>query len=50
MKKILLTLCLALSLATVAKAQFFYGIQFGFFTDWGNETNTSSKRSTTGTS
>lgn len=50
MKKILLTLCMALSLATVAKAQFFYGIQFGFFTDWGNETNTSSKTSTTGTS
>jgi hypothetical protein len=38
MKKILLTLCLALSLASIAKAQFFYGIQFGFFTDWGSET------------
>ena len=40
MKKIILTLCLALSLATVARAQFFYGIQFGFFTDWGRESST----------
>ena len=40
MKKIILTLCLALSLATVARAQFFYGIQFGFFTDWGSESST----------
>lgn len=50
MKRILLTLCLALSLTSVAKAQFFYGIQFGFFTDWGSETNTSSKTSTAGAS
>lgn len=43
MKRILLTLCLTLSLTTAAKAQFFYGIQFGFFTDWGSETAKESK-------
>lgn len=50
MKKILLTLCLALSLTSVAKAQFFYGIQFGFFTDWNNASSTSGKSTTVGAS
>ena len=50
MKRILLTLCLALSLATVAKAQFFYGIQFGFFTDWGSETTTGQSGTASGSS
>ena len=50
MKKILLALCLALSLTTVAKAQFFYGIQFGFFTDWGSETTKGQSGASSGSS